>query len=110
MPKQQTNKLKYSADLCKLGETIDPDTDRPILSYPKVRNIRYDNIGVTANDRFLTKDTNEVVKKIETRLDRDVENNQQEYRIKIADRMYNIERVYTREEDRVMELSLAYAN
>lgn len=110
MSKRQANNLKWIADLLKLGETIDPDTDRVVMGYPFERKIKYNNIGVTATDRFMTKDINEVVKKIETRIDRAVEEKQKEYRVRIKDKVYNIERVYVRENDRIMELSLSYAN
>lgn len=110
MPKRQVNNLKWTAELLKLGETINAETDRVEYGYPKIRDLRYDNIGVTATDRFMTKDTNEVVKKIECRIDRAIENNQKEYRVKIGERTYNIERIYVREEDRMMEVSLSYAD
>ncbi|MDF2789518.1 MAG: Phage protein [Neobacillus sp.] len=110
MSTRQSNKLKWSADLLKLGETIDLDTDRVVMGYPKVRDLKYNNIGVTATDKFTTKDTNEVVKKIEVRIDRAVENNQKDYRVKIGERIYNIERIYVREDVRIMEVSLSYAN
>lgn len=110
MVSRQTNKLKWVADLLKLGEYTDPVTDRIKKGYPFERKIKYNNIGVTATDKFTTKPANEVVKKIETRIDRNIENNQKEYRIQIANRIYNIERIYVREEDRVMEVSLSYAN
>lgn len=108
--KRQTNKLKWTAELLKLGEYVDPETDRVVMGYPKVRDIKYNNIGVTATDKFTTRETNEVVKKIEVRLDRDIENNQKDYRIRIGERIYNIERIYVREDDRVMEVSLSYVN
>ncbi|EDP67310.1 Phage protein [Carnobacterium sp. AT7] len=110
MPKRQTNNLKWTGELLKLGETIDPDTDRPIMSYPKERNIKYNNIGVTATDKFTTKDQNEVMKKIECRIDRNIEDNQKEYRIRIKGIIYNIERIYTKENERTMEVSLSYVN
>ncbi|HHT7042043.1 hypothetical protein B4087_5790 [Bacillus cereus] len=110
MPKRQTNKLKWMGELLKLGETIDPDTDRVVMGYPKVRNMKYNNIGVTATDKFTTKDTNEIVKKIEVRIDRDIENNQKDYRVKVGGRIYDVERIYVKEEDRLMEVSLSYAN
>ncbi|QWG81983.1 hypothetical protein [Bacillus mycoides] len=110
MPKRQTNKLRWLGDLLKLGETIDPETDRVVMGYPFERKIRYNNIGVTATDRFTTKDTNEIVKKIEVRIDRDIENNQKDYRVKVGGRIYDIGRIYVREEDRMMEVSLSYAN
>ncbi|HDR3483927.1 TPA: head-tail adaptor protein [Bacillus pacificus] len=110
MPKRKTNKLKWMGELLKLGETIDPDTDRIVMGYPKVRNMKYNNIGVTATDKFTTKDTNEIVKKIEVRIDREIENNQKDYRVKVGGRIYDIERIYVKEEDRLMEVSLSYAN
>ncbi|MGA4718858.1 hypothetical protein [Fictibacillus nanhaiensis] len=110
MSKRQTNNLKWNAELLKLGETVDPETDRVVMGYPFERNLKYNNIGVTATDKLTTRDANEVMKKIETRFDRAVENNQKEYRVKIQERIYNIERIYVRENDRVMELSLAYAD
>ncbi|WP_018664616.1 hypothetical protein [Heyndrickxia acidiproducens] len=110
MSKRQTNSLKWTADLLKLGETIDPETDRPVSGYSKVRDLKYNNIGITAADKFTFKDAQEIMKKIETRLDRMVENNQKDYRVKINDRIYDIERIYVRESDRVMELSLSYAD
>jgi hypothetical protein len=110
MPKRQTNKFKWNAELLKLSETVDPETDRVVIGYSKVRDLKYNNIGVTAADKFTFKDAQEIMKKIETRLDRDVENNQKQYRVQIGERIYDIERIYVREEDRVMELSLSYAD
>jgi hypothetical protein len=110
MSKRQTNRLKWTADLLKIGESVDPATDRVVMGYPFERKIKYNNIGVTASDKFTTKDTNEVMKKIEVRIDRSIENNQKDYRVKINAVIYNIERIFVRENDRVMELSLAYAD
>lgn len=110
MSKRQTNNLKWNAELLKLGETVDPETDRVVMGYPFERNLKYNNIGVTASDKFTTKDTNEVMKKIEVRIDRSIESNQKDYRVKINEIIYNIERIYVREQDRIMELSLAYAD
>lgn len=110
MAKRRTNNLKWIADLKKLTETIDPETDRVVVGYETVRAIRYNNIGVTATDKLTTKDTNEVVKKIETRIDRELENNQKFYRVQIGDKIYQVERIYTREDEKMMEVSLAYAD
>jgi hypothetical protein len=110
MPKRQTNNLRWNAELLKLGETIDPETDRVVMGYSKERDLKYDNIGVTAADKFTFKDAQEIMKKIETRLDRAVESNQKEYRVKINERIYDIERIYVREDERIMELSLSYAD
>lgn len=110
MSKRQTNKLKWNADLMKIGETIDPETDRVVTDYVFNRKIKYNNIGVTAADKFTFKDAQEIMKKIEVRLDRAVENNQDDYRVKIGERTYDIERLYVREADRIMELSLSYAD
>ncbi|MGP4038334.1 hypothetical protein ACTWP4_00280 [Gracilibacillus sp. D59] len=94
----------------KIGETIDPETDRVITDYLFHRKIKYKNIGITAADKFTFKDAQEIMKKIEVRIDRVVENNQDDYRVKIGGRIYDIERIYVREEDRVMEVSLSYAD
>lgn len=110
MPKRQTNKLKWNAELLKLGEVVNPETDRVEKGYPKVRDLKYNNLGITATDKFTFKDTNEITKKIEVRIDREVENNQNDYRIRIGHRIYDIERIYVREEDRMMEVSLSYAD
>lgn len=108
---RQTNHLKWSGDLLKLGQVINPDTDRVEMGYPFERNIKYNNIGVTATDKtFGERDVNEVVKKIEVRIDRKIEDNQKYYRVQIRDRIYNIERIYVREQDGLMEVSLSYAN
>jgi hypothetical protein len=111
MPKRQINKLKWQAELLKLGETIDPKTDRVVIGYQIDRKLRYNNIGVTVTDKhFSRQDDNEVMKKIEVRLDRTVEENQKDYRVKIKETIYNIERIYVKEDERIMELNLAYAN
>lgn len=95
----------------KLEEYVDPDTDRVVTGYVHDRDIKYNNIGVTVTDNaFLERDTDKVVKKIEVRIDRKIEDNRKDYRIKIRDRIYNLGRIYVREEDRVMEVSLSYAN
>jgi hypothetical protein len=110
MSKRQTNNLKWTADLLKLSETVDPETDRVVMGYTKERDLKYNNIGVTAADKFTFKDAQEIMKKIETRMDREVENNQKEYRVRIGVRVYDIERIYVREDERIMELSLSYAD
>ncbi|MDK8641329.1 phage head completion protein [Niallia taxi] len=111
MPKRQTNKLKWKAELMGIVETTDHETDRPKTDYVKIRDIRYNNLGVTSTDKiFAERDTNEVVKKIETRIDRAVENHQKEYRVSVGGRTYNIERIYVKEADRLMEVSLSYAD
>ena len=105
-----THKLKFNARMLQLGEVVDQETDRVTMSYPFKRIIKYRNIGVTATDIFTTKDANKVVKKIETRIYRVIEENQKDYRIEIKEVIYQIERIYVREEDRVMEVSLSYVN
>lgn len=94
----------------KLDEYVDPETDRVIVDYLFHRNMKYNNIGITSADKFTFKDSQEIMKKVEVRIDRAVENNQDDYRVKIGERIYNIERIYVREEDRIMELSLSYAD
>lgn len=111
MSKRSTsNKLKWTGDLLKLGEYVDPETDRVVMGYPFKRKLKYNNIGVTSIDKSTTRDTNEIMKKIEVRIDREIENSQKNYRVKIGERIYNIERIYVKEEERVMEVSLSYAD
>lgn len=111
MSKRMTNKLRWTADLLKLEEKVDTNTERIVKEYVPVRKIKYNNIGVTATDKvFAERPINEVVKKIEVRIDRDIEDSQKDYRIKIRERIYNIERIYVREHDQIMEVSLSYAN
>lgn len=108
---RRTNKLQWTADLLRLGETIDPESDRLVMGYPFERKIQYANLGVTSTDKiFADRDVNEVVKKIEVRLDRSIEDNQKDFRIEIRGKKYNIERIYTKEDERMMELSLSHAN
>ena len=111
MAKRQTNNLKWIANLLKLGEIIDPETDRVVMGYPFERTIKYNNIGVTSTDKiFAQRPINEVVKKIEVRIDRAIETNQKEYRVEINKRIYNIERIFVKEHERIMEVSLSYAD
>lgn len=95
----------------KLEQYVDPKTDRVVTDYVFNRKLKYNNIGVTVTDNaFVKRDTDKTVKKIEVRVDRNIEDNRKDYRVKIRDRIYNIGRIYVREEDRVMEVSLSYAN
>lgn len=111
MAKRQTNNLKWVGDLLKLGEYVDPETDRVVMGYPFDRKIKYNNIGVTSTDKiFAERPTNEVVKKVEVRIDREIETNQKNYRVEIYERIYNIERIYVKEHERIMEVSLSYAD
>lgn len=111
MATRQTNNLKWIADLLKLGEYIDPETDRVVMGYPFERKVKYNNIGVTSTDKhFSRQDGSEIMKKIDVRIDREIENNQKEYRVEINERIYNIERIYVKEHERIMEVSLSYAD
>jgi hypothetical protein len=110
MAKRQTNNLRWQASLLQLIETQDPKTDRVTKDYQEIRKIKYRSIGITAADKFSTRDTNEIMKKIEVRLDRSIESDQKSFRVSILDVIYDIERLYVREEDRVMELSLTHVN
>lgn len=109
--RRHTNLLKWQAELLKLGEVVNPETDRVEMVYPFERILKYNNIGVRSTDKLMAeRGMNEVVKKIEVRLDRNIEDNQKNYRVKIRDKVYNIERIYTREDERIMEVSLSYAD
>lgn len=110
MNRQLTNNLKFIAQLFLVVESKNETTDRVEKKCEFVRNINFNNIGVTSTDKFTTKDVNEIVKKIEVRLNREIENNQKQFRISISNVMYNIERIYTIEDLRKMEVSLSYDN
>ncbi|MDR4174435.1 hypothetical protein FO522_33645, partial [Bacillus nitratireducens] len=69
-------KLRRLAYLLKLGGIIDPETERVVMRFPFERNIKYNKCCVTVTDKhFSRQDVNEVMKKIEVRLDLEIEEN-----------------------------------
>lgn len=108
MPKLQANKLRWIADLYLIEETVD-DYDRPVVNRSKKRKLFYQDIGVTAQEKFLSMQAKtEIVRRIKIRLDRSI--TEKDFSVKIGETMYNIQRIYTDSDKREMELSLAYVD
>lgn len=108
MPKRQTNKLRWKAKLLDIVETVD-DHDRPVTEYQENRDLWYQDIGVTAQEKYLSQQAKtEVIRRIKIRLDKSITEKLSAVRIDSV--AYNITRIYTNVDDREMELSLAYVD
>lgn len=108
MPKRQTNKLRWKAELLDIVETVDI-RDRPITEFQKKRPLWYEDIGVTAQEKYLSQQAKtDVVRRIKVRWDKSI--TEKLSAIRIDSVTYNITRIYTDVEKREMELSLAYVD
>lgn len=106
--KKQTNNLRWKADLLQLSWDVDED-DRPIKKMVKKRDIFYQDIGITAQEKYLSQQAKtDVVRRIKIRLDKSI--TEKESGIAIEGISYNIVRIYTNMDTREMELSLAYVD
>lgn len=106
--KRQTNNLRWKADLMQLSWDVDED-DRPIKKMKKKRDIFYQDIGITAQEKYLSQQAKtDVVRRIKIRLDKSI--TEKESGITIEGISYNIVRIYTNMDAREMELSLAYVD
>lgn len=106
--KRQTNNLRWKADLLKLSWDVDED-DRPIKKMVKKRDVFYQDIGITAQEKYLSQQAKtDVVRRIKIRLDKSI--TEKESGITIEGISYNIVRIYTNTDAREMELSLAYVD
>lgn len=106
--KRQTNNLRWKADLLQLSWDVDED-DRPIKKMVKKRDIFYQDIGITAQEKYLSQQAKtDVVRRIKIRLDKSI--TEKESGIAIEGISYNIVRIYTNMDTREMELSLAYVD
>ncbi|MCO7180446.1 phage head closure protein [Lactococcus formosensis] len=106
--KRQTNNLRWKADLMQLTWDVDRD-DRPIKKMDKKRDIFYQDIGITAQEKYLSQQAKtDVVRRIKVRLDKSI--TEKESGITIEGISYNIVRIYTNMDTREMELSLAYVD
>ncbi|WP_225666916.1 phage head closure protein [Lactococcus garvieae] len=106
--KRQTNNLRWKADLLQLSWDVDGD-DRPIKKMKKKRDIFYQDIGITAQEKYLSQQAKtDVVRRIKIRLDKSI--TEKESGITIEGISYNIVRIYTNMDAREMELSLAYVD
>lgn len=106
--KRQTNNLRWKADLLQLSWDVDED-DRPIKKLKKKRDIFYQDIGITAQEKYLSQQAKtDVVRRIKIRLDKSI--TEKESGITIEGISYNIVRIYTNMDAREMELSLTYVD
>ncbi|MDC0808937.1 phage head closure protein [Lactococcus petauri] len=106
--KRQTNNLRWKADLLQLSWDVDED-DRPIKKITKKRDIFYQDIGITAQEKYLSQQAKtDVVRRIKIRLDKSI--TEKESGVTIEGISYNIVRIYTNMDAREMELSLAYVD
>ncbi len=108
MPKKQTNNLRWKAELLDLEEGLDLN-DRPTVIYKHKRALFYEDIGVTAQEKYLSMQAKtDVVRRIKIRWDKSI--TEKLSAVKIDDVNYNITRIYTDTDKREMELSLAYVD
>ena len=102
------NQLKWIADLQEIVEGVDED-DRPTIIRQKVRDLYYMEIGITSQEKYLSKQAKtDVVRRIKCRYDKSINEKANGVRIEGID--YNITRIYTLPERTEMELSLAYVD
>ena len=102
------NDLQWIAELQKIEELVD-DNDRPVEVRTKVRDLYYIEIGITAEEKYLSQQAKtDVVRRIKCRLDKSIA--EKTNGVKIDGIAYNIARIYTLPKSREMELSLTYVN
>lgn len=108
MPKRQTNNLRWKAELLDIEESQDMN-DRPVTIYTKKRTIFYEELGVTAQEKYLSQQAKtDVVRRIKVCLDKTI--TEKFNAIRIDSVSYRITRIYTDRDKREMELSLAYVD
>lgn len=102
------NDLQWIAELQKIEEIVD-DNDRPVEVRTKVRDLYYIEIGITAEEKYLSQQAKtDVVRRIKCRWDKSIA--EKTNGVKIDGISYNIARIYTLPKSREMELSLTYVN
>ncbi|MFT9372426.1 phage head closure protein [Liquorilactobacillus hordei] len=105
---QLTNRLKWTASLLSLKNTVDED-DRPIQGWGMVRNIFYEDLGITSTEKYLAVQAKtDVVKRIRIRYDSKI--TQKNNRIKVDGVNYKITRIYADKDNGYEELSLNYVD
>ncbi|EAD0080277.1 hypothetical protein AWI85_05990 [Listeria monocytogenes] len=108
MPKILTNQRKWKAEIMTRIQTVD-EFDRPKTHYVFNRITYYKTLGVTSTEKYQSaKESSEVVKRINIALDNRI--NTKDFGIRIGNQMYNIERIWTDDYQREMELSLSYVD
>lgn len=107
--KKQINNSRWKAILMSISNDELDENDRPQTIRKKVRDIFYQDIGITAQEKYLSKqDKTEVVRRIKVRWDKTITEKDSGIQIDSVD--YNIERIYTNVDTQEMELSLSYVN
>ncbi|WP_139008636.1 head-tail adaptor protein [Lactococcus lactis] len=107
--KKQINNSRWKAILMSISNDELDENDRPQIIRKKKRDIFYQDIGITAQEKYLSKqDKTEVVRRIKVRWDKTITEKDSGIQIDSID--YNIERIYTNVDTREMELSLSYVN
>lgn len=102
------NDLQWIAELQKIEELVG-DNDRPVEVRTKVRDLYYIEIGITAEEKYLSQQAKtDVVRRIKCRWDKSI--TEKTNGVKIDGIAYNITRIYTDPNAREMELSLAYVD
>ena len=102
------NDLQWIAELQKIEELVD-DNDRPVEVRTKVLDLYYIEIGITAEEKYLSQQAKtDVVRRIKCRWDKSI--TEKTNGVKIDGIAYNIARIYTLPKSREMELSLTYVN
>lgn len=102
------NDLQWIAELQKIEEIVD-DNDRPVEVRTKIRDLYYIEIGITAEEKYLSQQAKtDVVRRIKCRWDKSI--TEKTNGVKIDGIAYNIARIYTLPKNREMELSLTYVN
>nr|DAZ50031.1 MAG TPA: head closure knob [Caudoviricetes sp.] len=108
MPKRQTNNLRWLAELLTIENGVDED-DRPNVIYTLKRKLFYEELGITAQEKYLSQQAKtDVVRRIKVRWDKSITEKLNAVRIDSV--TYNITRIYTNMDKREMELSLAYVD
>lgn len=108
MPKRQTNKLRWVAELLTINNQID-ENDRPAVVYTSKRKLFYEELGITAQEKYLSQQAKtDVVRRIKIRWDKTI--TEKLNAVMIDSVTYNITRIYTNMDTREMELSLSYVD
>lgn len=102
------NSLKWKAELQEITDDVD-ENDRPVEVRTRVRDLYFVEIGITAEEKYLSQQAKtNVVRRIKCRWDDTI--SEKTNGILIDGVEFNITRIYVLPEVREMELSLAYVD
>ncbi|EMF0045783.1 phage head closure protein [Enterococcus hirae] len=102
------NSLKWKAELQEITDGVD-ENDRPVEVRTRVRDLYFVEIGITAEEKYLSQQAKtNVVRRIKCRWDDTI--SEKTNGIMIDGVEFNITRIYVLPEVREMELSLAYVD